>query len=358
MRSSVIALLMGACVAGPVLAGPPGTVSTGEGNGAATLKLKLTPQERAQYAAQIVRRFEPDVRVKGGNVGLWARKLGQAIGLADAVNVQNAARMPSLDTMMAVLTGQSVESPSVQAALNDFASGAITPASLGSTIADTVYTPLPNGRCRVADSRVIASPLPGATARNIDVEDTASYASQGGNGSSAGDGSTNCGIPSFATALAVSVTVLTVGNEGFFKIYANGDAFTTGNTVFYMPAVSASNDVIVKSCQACALELAVYSSSPVHYVIDVVGYFMPPVATALQCVDTAETIVSVAAGATANATAPACASGYTQTATNCESSTWQMPFVYFSGGTCSAQNNSAGSASLRASRTCCRVPGR
>ena len=82
------------------------------------------------------------------------------------------------------------------------------------------------------------------------------------------------------------------------------------------------------------------------------------VATALQCVDTANTVVSVPAGGTQNAVAPACAAGYTQTATNCESQTWQMPFVYFKNGVCSAQNNSAGAAELRASRTCCRVPGR
>lgn len=77
---------------------------------------------------------------------------------------------------------------------------------------------------------------------------------------------------------------------------------------------------------------------------------------ALQCVDSGETIDNVNAGATRNTVAPACPAGYTQTGTNCESSTWQMPFVYFSNGTCSAQNNSSGTAQLRASRTCCRVP--
>lgn len=77
---------------------------------------------------------------------------------------------------------------------------------------------------------------------------------------------------------------------------------------------------------------------------------------ALQCVDSGQTVDNVSAGATRNTTAPACPVGYTQTATNCESSTWQMPFVYFSDGVCSAQNNSSGTAQLRASRTCCRVP--
>jgi len=237
-------------------------------------------------------------------------------------------------------------------------SGIVGPQTLGSAIADTVFTPLPNGRCRVADSRVIGSPLPGGVTRNIDVEDTPSYASQGGGGSSAGDGSFNCGIPNFVTALAVSVTVLTVGHEGFFKIFENGQPYTTGNTLYYMANVSSANDVIVKSCQICGYELAIYSNTSVHYVIDVLGYFMAPQATALQCQDTSNSITSVPAGAMMNVVAPACPTGYTQTATNCESGSWAMPFVFTHGGACSAQNNGAASAELRASRTCCRVPGR
>ena len=78
--------------------------------------------------------------------------------------------------------------------------------------------------------------------------------------------------------------------------------------------------------------------------------------TALQCVDTADTVTNVSAGATANSVAPACPTGYTVTGTNCKSSTWQMPFVFLSNGVCSAQNNSQAAETLRSSRTCCRVP--
>ncbi|MEZ5418189.1 MAG: hypothetical protein R2708_12690 [Vicinamibacterales bacterium] len=48
---------------------------------------------------------------------------------------------------------------------------------------------------------------------------------------------------------------------------------------------------------------------------------------ALQCVNSGVTVEDVNAGFTRNTTAPACPLGYTQTATNCESSTWQMPFA-------------------------------
>lgn len=317
----------------------------------------LTSSQRATIARALVHKWGGEVREQGGDVYDWGVKLGRFVGTADADNVLQATNMPTYTTMMGVLQGQPLQSKSVQSALLQEAN--IGTKSLGSTIADTTYTPLPNGRCRIADSRAIASPLPGGVARAIDTEDISSYASYGGNGTYAnGDGSTNCGIASFATAVAVAVTVLSRGTDGVFKIYQNGKPYQTGSTIYYTPSLSAANDMIVTSCQTCAEELAIYSSSSVDYVIDVVGYFMPPQATALQCVDTADTVASVAAGATSNATAPACSAGYTQTATNCESSTWQMPFVFFSGGVCSAQNNSSSAASLRASRTCCRVPGR
>lgn len=351
MGVAIATLMAGTAIAGQP-PGPPGVIAQ------SAPKTQLTSMERAQYAAKLARTFEPEVTAKGVDVRGWAAKLGRAVGLADAVNVQNAVRMPTLDMALAVLSGQPVDSPTMKAKYADLMKGT-TPTLIGSAIADTTYTPLPNGRCRVADSRVSpATVLPAATVRGIDTEDLSSYASQGGSGSSAGDGSTNCGIPSYVTALAVSVTVLTTGYEGFFKIFDNSKTYTSGNTVFFTSSVSASNDVVVTSCQSCAVELSVYASAPVNYVIDVIGYYMPPQATALQCVDTANTITNVVAGGTSNVTAPACPAGYTQTATNCEAGSWSMPIVFSHSGTCSAQNNGGTAAELRASRTCCRVPGR
>lgn len=213
-----------------------------------------------------------------------------------------------------------------------------------------VYKAL-TARCRIADSRVISSPLPASTIRNLDVTAISSYTSQGGTADAAG-----CGIPTTAQALAVSLTVLPpAGASGFFKIFPYLGAWQDGNTVNFNGA-GITNDVIVREDTGpSAAEVSIYSSTQTDYVVDVVGYFEPPAAPIFSCVETAQTSLDVAAGGTANANAPACAAGYTQTSTNCQSSTWQMPFVFFSGGTCSAQNNSSGTAQLRASRTCCRV---
>lgn len=214
-----------------------------------------------------------------------------------------------------------------------------------------VYKAL-TARCRVADSRVISSPLPATTVRSLDVTATTSYASQGGTADAA-----SCGIPTSAQALAVSLTVLPpAGASGFFKIFPYLGAWQDGNTVNFN-GVAITNDVIVREDTGpSASELSIYSSAQTDYVVDVVGYFEPPAAAALQCQDTANTVVSnIAAGGTANANAPACPAGYTQTATNCETSSWLMPLVFMHSGTCSARNNDTTPQDLRASRTCCRV---
>lgn len=88
----------------------------------------------------------------------------------------------------------------------------------------------------------------------------------------------------------------------------------------------------------------------------ITGAKLAPGALALSCVTTANSVVSnIAPGGTVNVTAPGCAAGYVQTSTNCEASSWLMPFVFVNGGTCSARNNDAIANELRASRTCCRV---
>jgi hypothetical protein len=321
----------------------------------------LTAKQRGNIARSLVQQWAQDVREQGGDVRGWALKLGRYVGTADADNVFQALDMPTYQTMMGVLHGQPVRSKSIQKALAQAADVGIE--SLGSTIADTTYTPLPNGRCRIADSRVNAEPLSGGVARALDVEETLNYIFQGGNGTFAnGTGSDNCGIPNAVTAFAVSVTVLSNGNEGFFKIYENNKPFQTGSTVYYTSAVSASNDMIVTSCQTCPLEVAVYSSSSVNYVVDIVGYFMRNEATALECT-TATVAVSIPAGQRSFAT-PICPAGYTPTgggvgfSNNPVGVDMNASFQNGNGWFTLATNGSTETLNVTHSANCCRVPGR
>jgi hypothetical protein len=336
----------------------PGGAAAGSSVG--TIATQLSAAQRSAIVRELVAKWRSEVtKNPAGDVKAWSAKLAKVVATADAANVLRATTMTSLDMVHAALNGHVPDNGKVQSS-RALGNGAVAPQTLGSTIADTTYTPLPNGRCRVADSRVISSPIGAGQTRGIDTEDIASYATQGGNGTySSGDGSTNCGIPSFATAVAVSVTLLSPAADGVFKVFVNGAAYQTGNSILFNAGdYGANGDLIVISCQTCAVELAIQSSAQVHYVIDVIGYFLPPQATALECVNTGDTVSQVAAGSTINSVAPQCQPGYTQTATNCEATTWDMPFVYFNEGTCSAKNNSASPAIVRSSRTCCRVPGR
>lgn len=241
--------------------------------------------------------------------------------------------------------------------------------SLGSATADTTYTPLANGRCRIADSRVIASPLTPFVERNLDVLGVASYASQGGNGSTGGDGSTNCGFPSTVTAYAVSLTILPPAGvpSGLLKVYEGGKPWTEGNPVlFTLNDFGASNDVIVKSCGSCAQELAIQSGSAVHYVVDIVGYFAPPVATEFDCVNTSVNSFSIAANTTNFFNNPTCPAGYRATTPYC----WTAASGVYSQGSgfnanaannatfCAWQNTTGSSQTVFGGNVCCRVPGR
>lgn len=324
-----------------------------------SIKMELTPQERREIAKTLAFRFAPEVQASGQNLQGWAEKFGRFIGKGDAANIQRAMTMPTLNLATAVLMGQPLNSPPIQAALKEIQSDTIGPNSLGMPYTDTAYTPLPNGRCRVADSRMINSPLPGGVTRLIKVENISSYSPQGGNGSSGGNSSQGCGIPDGTTALVISATILSNGQEGFFKIYPEGGNYTQGNTVYYTSTVSAANDVTVKSCQTCEYELQIYSSSSAHYVLDVMGYFIRPGVTALECVSTPVASVSLpSSGSTGKAISPACASNYTRIRTNCETATYNTFLNEAKDGVCSAKNTGATASEVRASSTCCRIPGR
>ena len=228
-----------------------------------------------------------------------------------------------------------------------------TAKALGDAATDLVYVPITP--CRILDTRVAGGAIAANGTRDVDVTAVSSYSFQGGDASNCG----GAGAAGSFAAVAVNFTVVTPSAAGYITAYPYGTTRPLAATVNYTAGDIRGNFAIVQLDQGSAAnEMTIYSFAQTHVVADIVGYYINPAPTALQCQDTANTITSVAAGNTANVTAPACPSGYTPTATNCESGSWQMPFVFQHSGTCSAQNNGASATELRASRTCCRVPGR
>ncbi len=228
----------------------------------------------------------------------------------------------------------------------------VTPETIGALGNDLVYTPI--AACRVVDTRnTAAGPIAAGATRSFVGVSVSTFTSQGGS-------ATNCGTnPLSATALSIVLTAISPSLPGHAVVYPFGTTQPNTFSITYAAGSVISNSLTVQIPNPIAsFDFTIFTIAQAHYTVDVVGFLAPPVATALQCVNTTDTETAVAAGAIANSIALPCPAGYTQTATNCQASSWQMPFAFFKDGTCSAQNNSAGSATLRSSRTCCRIPGR
>lgn len=326
-----------------------------------TVSSNLSPVARGELAGKFVSKWGTYVqRVYGVPVKVWAKRMSPNFATADAGNLVNALKRDTFEGAMAELNGVGSRITDTQV-INKLAaepaggrSGAtnVIPKSLGALSNDLVYTPV--APCRILDTRNVAAGAIAANAtRNFVAFGVSSFASQGGS-------ATNCGVnPLSATAVAINLTAVTPAAAGYATAYPFGTTRPVAASVNYVAGAIVNNALIVQTPNPISsFDFTVYTFAQSHYVADIVGYFAPPVATALQCLETGKTIVNIVPNGTANADAPACAAGYTATSTNCESSDWLVPFVFINNGTCSARNNSAGAQDIRASRTCCRVPGR
>lgn len=226
------------------------------------------------------------------------------------------------------------------------------PSNFGDLTADLVYTPV--APCRIADTRATtAGAISANSFRSFVTTNSTSYTSQGGL-------NTNCGTLFLSpTVVMIVATAVKPTAAGSATVYSFGTAQPTATSLQFAAGAIAVNTLAVQIPNPLSsYDFTVYTTAQAHFVFDIVGYFAPPIATALQCVPTANSELSVASGGLGNVTAPACPAGYTETGTNCEATSWFMPIVSSKTGNCSARNGDTVSATLRASRTCCRVPGR
>lgn len=314
-----------------------------------------TPIDRQAAATALIRKWAPQMIDSGvESLDEWRAELTSLVADADPGHLDHALRADVYAAMLNALHGRILSDDEAMTRVAERAEAlGLTPAQMkafGDTDKDLIYVPV--NACRIADTRVAGGGVIAAnTIRSFDVTAVSNYSFQGGDAS-------NCGGAGAAGSFAAAVlrmTVVTPAAAGYITAFPFGGSQPLTATLNYEAGVIDAATSIVRLDQgAAANELSVYTFAQTHLVVDIVGYFQNPGVPTLECVNSGDTVDSVAAGATRNTVAPACPASYTQTATNCESSTWQMPFVYFADGTCSAQNNSSGTAQLRASRTCCR----
>ena len=224
--------------------------------------------------------------------------------------------------------------------------------ALGAPTSDLVYTPVTP--CRILDTRRTANgPIAADGTRDFKVFGVSSFANQGGSAS-------DCGItPLAASAIAINLTTVGPAAPGYAIAFQFGSSQPLAASINYRAGAVTNNSLIVRTPNPTLnIDFTLYTFAQAHFVADIVGYFTPPVATAMQCTSTPESNLAVVAGGQGTTVAPDCPVGYATTGTNCRSDHTTMSLVGKTSGTCQARNNGNSASALRASRSCCRVPGR
>ena len=339
---------------------PPGAVSSKQVQQAAagTAAAKPTTREHGQASRAFSAKWATYVqRVYGVPADVWSRRMAPNLAKADAGNLRNAMQRDTFEGAMAEIGGVGAKlsddkAIDMLAAANG---GNPTPQVLGELTNDLVYTPI--APCRIIDTRSTGAGAIAANAtRSFVAINSSSFTGQGGSAS-------NCGTLGLnATAVAVNLTAVTPAGAGFATAYPFGTTRPLASSINYTAGAIVNNALIIQIPNPFASsDFSLFTFAQSHFVADIVGYFAPPVATALQCVETLNARTpdpGVVPNGNRNELAPNCPAGYTQTTTNCTTSSWLMPIVFSKDGTCSARNNDSSNEFLSASRTCCRVPGR
>jgi hypothetical protein len=244
----------------------------------------------------------------------------------------------------------------------------MTTKALGDTNQDLVYKPfLP---CRYIDTRNFGGKVlpPPAPPRGFDISQPATVY-----GGSAGcDPLTLASVDENSVGgLAMNVTIYDTSSAappGFLGVRPAGSTNVTSLLNWYVQGafVQDANYAIVTMDQTPLQdEFEMFTSAPVHVIVDLFGAFIAPNATALDCVtlyNPSATIVS--AGGEACANPPACPGSYEVTAPLFDKS-----FAANDGLVVSQMNlnvpglqvcgrATVGAASFKAGVQCCRVPGR
>lgn len=327
----------------------------------------LSPKERGQLTHRFVVKWGNYVqRIYNVPVGTWAKRMVPNFVNADAGNLRNALKRDTFEGAIAELTGTGhrLSDDTVITRLASMDAGAsrskATVKTLGALTNDLVYTPLQP--CRILDTRNTAAGAIAANATRSFVAITA------GNFTGQGGSPTDCGTVGLAaTAFAINLTAVTPSSAGYATAYPFGTTQPVAASVNYAAGAIVNNALIVQIPNPLtSFDFTVYTFASSHYVADIVGYFAPPQATALQCIVTTITSTTIAANTTLNVFNTACPAGYTATSPYCFIN---AAGVYSRGsgknataGTsdtfCSWQNTTASPQQVAGATTCCRVPGR
>lgn len=304
---------------------------------------------RGQLVYQIVRKWGPHVQeAYRADMNQWARQMGPIFAKSPMDALQRAADARDFDAMNDALLGK--------AGARATAAGQVTPNAIGNLSADLTY--VPTAPCRILDTRLIGGPIPANSARDFDVSSVADYSVQGG---SAG----NCngvGAVGAIGAVMINLTVVTPGSAGFLTAYPYQTARPVAATVNYAGGDIVNNlAVVTLDTSAASSDMSLYSYAQTHVVGDVVGYFIAPTPTALQCT-TVQTVSTMNGSASFTGTSPSCPAGYTKMGGYCQAAgnAGRVVASYPNGSLhqCVFTNESPTAMQVTVYAECCRLPGR
>ncbi|MEO8740902.1 MAG: S8 family peptidase [Casimicrobiaceae bacterium] len=233
------------------------------------------------------------------------------------------------------------------------------------------YTPLEP--CRILDTRIatpgsgVQGPVAGGAVKQLPA-----FIAAGSNwGQYGGANSSDCGLTNppgtSIHAIAIVISILNPNFDAYLGIGDANDLTTVLSNVAlnFTHGQGLSTTYIVPRIQSNNLNFALPAGVSAQLIFDVVGYFVVPDATPLQCTSQSSATTTVAAsGGTGGATSPACSAGYTLISGGCNSTSSSMSLVQDEAiGTnttwfCSAINRGGAAAGLTATANCCRISGR
>jgi len=317
----------------------------------------LSPEARAGMAQALVTRWRYYVeRTYGVPADTWAERMAPALALADPTNLREAISRDTFEGAMAAAGGAGMRLSDAKAidALAAAESDAGTLA-LGSLAQDLVYTPIQP--CRIIDTRNTGfGAIAANTSRSFIAISVPNYSNQGGS-------STNCGIQGVsASAVAIHLTAVAPAGAGYATVYPHGTPPPLAASLNYAGGDIVNNAVIVKIPNPLSSnDMTIYTFAASHFVADIVGYFAPPASTALQCISSTTLTRTIFPLETYSLDAHECFAGYTQVSVYCNSNSPSVRLVGQSHATrtCTFSNVSSSlNGDVRATSTCCRVPGR
>jgi hypothetical protein len=339
----------------------------------------------AVLAAQILARWEPVAEAAGAHHAAWKEVFGTQLALMDA---RTLARLDALDADVA--TAQADYAKFTQAFLdaqfNRVMNSEVgkTNAKLGPSGPDRVF--IPTVPCRVVDTRNVGGVISANTTRNFYYySNVASYNFGTAQGGAPGQVGTVCPQLVYGDnapmngAAALTVQVVSPTAAGNWIVWGGANPIPTVSALNWTGTGQIlTNTTVVpgggrsgSGSGGGILDFAVRYNGPsgsAHFIADVVGYFVPNLATALNCVTTDNfgTGTVAVGGGVMQLSMPACTAGYTATGWSCDyngtlpsGAVLQEITGYFN--YCLWRNFSASAltgSNFGAHSRCCRVPGR